>query len=255
MIESVQGTELAAQQRTGKQHYLTYRKNERMAGSIAVWSTGGDTAKDAVSRNLARAENNTQTTDSALETVLAYNNSYDATADEPEVFGFGDILDMINPLHHIPLVGSLYRDITGDGIKPVSRIIGGAVFGGAAGAGSALVNVIIEEETGRDIAGNVMYLVSGKPLSFSKQVPDQPEKRLNNAVESVEKEPEDGLPGSILSFVDLGGGKQRVYERYRMDDERTAGTMIRISEAVLASKPAREPITRVKLSPWPNYND
>jgi len=78
-----------------------------MAGSIAVWSTK-DTAKDVVSRNLARAENNIQTTDSAPKTALAYNSdSYDAPAHDPEVFGFGDILDMINPLHHIPLVGSL----------------------------------------------------------------------------------------------------------------------------------------------------
>jgi len=256
MIESVQGTGLAAQQRAdNKQYQLSYRRNDRMAGSIAVWRTG-DTAKGTVSRNLSRAENNTQTTDSAPETVLAYNsNSYNATADEPEVFGFGDILDMFNPLHHIPLIGSLYRNVTGDDIKPVSRIIGGAVFGGAAGAGSALVNVIIEEETGHDIAGNVMRLASGASLSFSKSIPDHPEKRLNNAVKSSERGSENHLPGSVLSFVDLGGGKQRVYERYSMDDERTAGTMIRISEAVLASNPVREPITRVKLSPWPSYND
>ena len=27
---------------------------------------------------------------------------------------FRDIVDLINPLHHIPLVGTLYRKITGD---------------------------------------------------------------------------------------------------------------------------------------------
>jgi len=100
-----------------------------------------------------------------------------------------------------------------------------------------------------------MHLASGESLSFRKSVPDHPEKQLNSAVQSAGKGPENDLPGSALSFVDLGGGKQRIYERYSMDDERTAGTMIRISEAVLATKPAREPVTRVQLSSWPSYND
>jgi hypothetical protein len=47
---------------------------------------------------------------------------------------FGDILDAINPLHHIPLVGSLYRKITGDEIDPAMRVAGGALFGGPIGA-------------------------------------------------------------------------------------------------------------------------
>ena len=29
-------------------------------------------------------------------------------------FSFGDILDLINPLQHIPIVGTIYRAVTGD---------------------------------------------------------------------------------------------------------------------------------------------
>jgi len=258
MLDPVQETALAAQHKTStKQQYLSYRKNSRMAGSIAVWATK-DTAKDVVSQKLALAENNAQTTQTTPETALAYSNGpYGSSTNAPEAFGFSDILDMINPLHHIPLVSTLYRNITGDEIKPISKIIGGSVFGGIAGAGSALVNIIIEEETGRDITSNIMHLASGESISFKNSyVPDHPEKRLDSAIEAVEHKAENELPGSVLSFVDLGGGKQRVYERYIFDDdERMAGSMIRIREGVLASQPPREPITQVRLSPWPTYND
>ena len=43
---------------------------------------------------------------------------------------FSDIVDMANPLHHIPVLGSIYRHITGDQIAPVPRITGGSIFFG-----------------------------------------------------------------------------------------------------------------------------
>ncbi|MEP4884867.1 MAG: hypothetical protein ABJ215_00715, partial [Alphaproteobacteria bacterium] len=38
---------------------------------------------------------------------------------------FSTLLDIVNPLQHIPLVSSLYREITGDEISPSARIVGG----------------------------------------------------------------------------------------------------------------------------------
>ena len=49
-------------------------------------------------------------------------------------FTFGDVVDVVNPLQHIPVIGSLYRKITGDQIDPGARIAGGALFGGVIGA-------------------------------------------------------------------------------------------------------------------------
>ena len=54
-------------------------------------------------------------------------------------FTFGDILDIVNPLQHIPIVGSIYRNITGDTIAPAMQIAGGALFGGPIGAVVSLV--------------------------------------------------------------------------------------------------------------------
>lgn len=69
---------------------------------------------------------------------------------------FGDILDVINPLQHIPVVSTLYREWTGDGIDPVPRIAGGALFGGVVGAISSLVNVIVDEISGSDVGAHVL---------------------------------------------------------------------------------------------------
>ena len=43
-------------------------------------------------------------------------------------FTFLDFLDIINPLHHIPVIGTLYREMTDDSLDPGSRVIGGTLF-------------------------------------------------------------------------------------------------------------------------------
>lgn len=71
--------------------------------------------------------------------------------DKGEGFSFWDLVDMINPLQHIPVVSTIYREITGDKINNAARIVGGAVFGGFAGAIIGGVNAIAAQETGKDV--------------------------------------------------------------------------------------------------------
>ena len=77
-----------------------------------------------------------------------------------QAFGVGDMIDMVNPLHHLPLIGPLYRGITGDEINPAGRVIGGSVFGGILGGATSMANIISEEETGRDLPGLVLDKVT-----------------------------------------------------------------------------------------------
>lgn len=72
---------------------------------------------------------------------------------------FFDVLDAINPLQHLPLVSTLYRELTGDALAPVPRVVGGALFGGLIGAVSSLLNVIVEQLTGRDVGAHVLAAV------------------------------------------------------------------------------------------------
>jgi hypothetical protein len=76
-------------------------------------------------------------------------------------FGFGDFVDMINPLQHIPGVSTVYRELTGDEISPGARIAGGALYGGPVGAASAIANTVSEDVTGRDLAGAMMAGLTG----------------------------------------------------------------------------------------------
>ncbi|MBT3789921.1 MAG: hypothetical protein HN725_09150 [Alphaproteobacteria bacterium] len=65
-------------------------------------------------------------------------------------FTFGDILDVINPLQHIPIVSDIYRAITGDQIAPAARMLGGGLLGGIPGLAIAAVNTALQEVTGQD---------------------------------------------------------------------------------------------------------
>ena len=60
-------------------------------------------------------------------------------------FNFRDVLDLINPLQHIPIIGNIYRSLTGDVAAPVIRVAGGALFGGALGAAFAAANVVLKQ--------------------------------------------------------------------------------------------------------------
>ncbi|QBQ56175.1 hypothetical protein [Nitrosococcus wardiae] len=72
---------------------------------------------------------------------------------------FGDLLDVVNPLHHLPVVGSLYRELSGDTIDPASRVAGSALLGGPIGAAVAAANVVLEHFSGDDIEGHVVALL------------------------------------------------------------------------------------------------
>jgi len=76
-------------------------------------------------------------------------------------FGFDDLLDLINPLQHIPIVSTAYRALTGDDIAPGARLMGGALFGGPIGLASAVVSTAVESATGKDIGESVLALFSG----------------------------------------------------------------------------------------------
>lgn len=158
-----------------KLHYMKV-KNDRMAGTIAAYNTsdGEDTFKMALSDASDNQGNTTTSSSSAQD----------------DHFGFFDFIDMINPLQHIPLLNIAYQKITGDTIKPISRIIGGTVFGGPAGAASGLITTVIEDGTGKSPLGNVMSIARG----------DERDRQAYN-----------DLPPELLSFAEMPSVKNQNY--------------------------------------------
>jgi len=71
---------------------------------------------------------------------------------------FWDLVDVINPLQHIPLVNDVYRELSGDKIGMAARLTGGALFGGVFGLVGAAINGVMEESTGATAGGHMLAL-------------------------------------------------------------------------------------------------
>ncbi|MCZ6609317.1 MAG: hypothetical protein O7A66_04850 [Alphaproteobacteria bacterium] len=86
---------------------------------------------------------------------------------------FDDVLDVINPLHHLPIIGAIYRDITGDTISAASKVTGGALFGGPIGLAVAVADTVLEESSGQDAGGHVLALMKDAQRG-PDEIPSQP---------------------------------------------------------------------------------
>lgn len=86
-------------------------------------------------------------------------------------FTFGDFLDIINPLQHIPIVNTVYRAVTGDKIDPGSRLAGGGLFGGPIGLVASLVSGMVEESTGKDPGAHALAALGIDLGPISKDEP------------------------------------------------------------------------------------
>jgi hypothetical protein len=76
-------------------------------------------------------------------------------------FSFHDLLNIVNPLQHFPIVSTLYRKLTGDTIKPLERLAGDTLYGGWIGLASSVANLVFEKATGKDFGDTVLALVDG----------------------------------------------------------------------------------------------
>ncbi len=76
-------------------------------------------------------------------------------------FSFADFLDIVNPLQHIPVVSTLYRSITGDGIGVPEKIAGDTLYGGVIGLFASLADTAFKEITGNYVGDTVLAFLTG----------------------------------------------------------------------------------------------
>ena len=196
--------------------------------SIQSWKTQGQkfelTAQQNIENNLNRAAHgqigrfNTAPVDNAL--ALRTPTQQNTYSQDP--YAFKDVVDIVNPLHHIPIVGSIYRSVTGDEIKPASRIIGGSVFGGPLGAVTSTINAISEMQTGKDLNdrafGMAGFAGAAKPVD-----PEMLYRRYQNTDE--------------LRTVNWGHTPQHNDDQQRYQNNHTSHLY--------------QPVTQINLSPMP----
>lgn len=94
----------------------------------------------------------------ALRANLTAENAAPAI-ETGQKFGFKDVLDVINPLQHIPIVSTFYRKATGDTISPMAQFAGGFLFGGPLGGVAAMTDIAVREQTGKSVGDRMMALV------------------------------------------------------------------------------------------------
>lgn len=85
-------------------------------------------------------------------------------------FSFDDLLDIINPLQHLPVISTIYRHLTGDTIKPLEQIAGDTLFGGLTGLVSSVANYAFEKVAGENLGDMVYAFVTGgndKPVTVA----------------------------------------------------------------------------------------
>ncbi|MDX2027433.1 MAG: hypothetical protein SFW62_02225 [Alphaproteobacteria bacterium] len=120
-------------------------------------------------------------------------------------FDFGDLLDLVNPLQHIPVVSSVYRSLTGEQIHPVSRVAGDILYGGLMGPASMIMgaaggvaDAMMEAKTGEDAAGYAVSLLFGpdedKSVTQLAQA-DKPEPTVEPALTAMAEAPPPVAPG------------------------------------------------------------
>lgn len=109
----------------------------------------------------------------ALDPDVRTAQKPDATKPPTEGPSFWDFLDVINPLQHIPLVNSLYRNLTGDQITPMARTIGGAVFGGPLGLVASVYENMVTQTSGKDFGEQIANLIGGNGDATIDQLPER----------------------------------------------------------------------------------
>jgi hypothetical protein len=143
--------------------------------------------------NISQSDPNRQNNNELAVTSsnMVGNNIPKSSSPEKEdnlnVFGddgltFGDFIDIINPLHHLPVIGSIYREITDDDLGPASKVLGGSLFLGPIGSISAIVNVLISETTGKDLTEHALAI-------FENTNTTQPEVSTNQTSSNEKLDP------------------------------------------------------------------
>jgi hypothetical protein len=123
-------------------------------------------------------------------------------------FGFDDLVDIVNPLQHLPGVGQLYRHLTGDELGMLPRLAGGLLFGGPLGAATAMITGGIEAGTGRTPGEHALAALQGEPPTPSPSpsqvarayAPPQPPEPTPHAVGA-------GAAGAAAGTAEIDAGE------------------------------------------------
>jgi hypothetical protein len=80
------------------------------------------------------------------------------TGAQPHESFFHHLWNVVNPLQHVPVIGTIYRAITGEHLDAVEKIAGDTLYGGLWGAVSSIADVAFEGLTGKSFEDTALAL-------------------------------------------------------------------------------------------------
>lgn len=120
---------------------LLLQNADRSAGYMPVYRP--TTPASAASQDATAPPSSSPSSTSSSSATAQKNQS--GSEKPTDQIGFLDFLDIINPLQHIPIIGNIYRSVTGDNIKPVAKIIGDSIYGGPIGAATGMITTVLAQ--------------------------------------------------------------------------------------------------------------
>ena len=91
---------------------------------------------------------------------------------------FSDVLSALNPLQYLPVVGTIYRAVTGDrpplSLRAVGGIIAGGLMGGPVGAAISAAGSLLQHITGIDLDDVAHDVMAAIGLGGTETVADVP---------------------------------------------------------------------------------
>src|ERR1044071_5639221 len=112
-------------------------------------------------------------TTGAVVPANAGKTNDDTSGAAPHESFFHHLWDVVNPLQHVPVIGTIYRAITGEHLDAVEKIAGDTLYGGLWGAVSSVADVAFEGLTGKSFEDTALALFgsdSGKKVASNKVV-------------------------------------------------------------------------------------
>ncbi|WP_445680444.1 hypothetical protein [Radicibacter daui] len=124
--------------------------------TASIDAANANTATTSTSNGSGSNGSGNTGTNSSSTASSSQSGTASSTASEDSSLSFGDFIDLINPLQHIPIVSSIYRAVTGDQISDPMRILGGALYGGVIGFAANLAYTVVDEASGGHLEERAM---------------------------------------------------------------------------------------------------
>lgn len=146
---------------------------------------------------------------------------------------FDDLVDTLNPLQHLPVIGDIYRKATGDQLSGMARVAGGFLFGGVLGGMMGMAGQTFEESHDGHSMGEIMVADI-----FGKDTGQQPVTMLAS-----------NMHGKLAQFnaphMDDAAGAQTTMLAEAAPQEKE----IKVAEAAAAQQTAYKPAVQAARQP------